>query len=81
VLLAIAVGIGGQYLPQVRVERLTQRFARLSLVAQAAAIAVGLMIVDTLGPPGVAPSSTTASECLHADLSPSMPPRWRWRHS
>ena len=56
VVLAIAVGLGGELRPGARSWRVTfDRFARLPVVAQAACLAVGLMLVDTLGPQGVAP--------------------------
>src|SRR4051794_4310548 len=55
VLLAIAVGIGSQYLPA-RVPRLVMaRFSRLALPAQALVLAFGLMLTSALGPEGVAP--------------------------
>ncbi len=55
VLLAIGVGIGSQYVPTAAIAGLLRGFGRLALPAQAASLAVGLMLVDTLGPPGVAP--------------------------
>ncbi len=55
VLLAIAFGIGWQYLPLRGVEALLDWFRRLSMVAQAACLAGGLMVIDALGPAGVAP--------------------------
>ena len=55
VVLAIAAGLAANFLP-VRLMAVTfDRFARLPAVAQAACLAVGLMLVDTLGPQGVAP--------------------------
>ena len=55
VLLAIAVGIGSQYLPA-RVPRvLMARFSRLPVVAQATVLALALMLTSVLGPEGVAP--------------------------
>jgi D-alanyl-lipoteichoic acid acyltransferase DltB (MBOAT superfamily) len=53
--LAIAVGIGSQYVPTTVVARVLRGFGRLGVVPQATCLAVGLMLVDTLGPPGVAP--------------------------
>ena len=54
-LLAIAVGIGSQYLPA-RVPRLVMaRFSRLALPAQALVLAFALMLTSALGPEGVAP--------------------------
>ena len=55
VLVAILVGIGGQYIRPTTFARVMQGFQRLPAVAQAASLAVGLMIIDTLGPQGVAP--------------------------
>jgi alginate O-acetyltransferase complex protein AlgI len=55
VVLAIAVGLGANFLPGRIVAVTFDRFARLPLAAQAASLAVGLMLVDTLGPQGVAP--------------------------
>jgi alginate O-acetyltransferase complex protein AlgI len=55
VLLAIAVGIGSQYLPA-RVPRiLMARFSRLPLLGQATVLALALMLTSVLGPEGVAP--------------------------
>jgi alginate O-acetyltransferase complex protein AlgI len=55
VLLAIVVGIGSQYVPLRAVAAAQAGFQRLSVPAQAACLGLGLMVVDTLGPPGVAP--------------------------
>ena len=55
VLLAIAVGIAGQYVPVRAIGALLERFQRIPLVAQASCLAIGLMLVDALGPRGVAP--------------------------
>jgi hypothetical protein len=55
VLLAIAVGIGSQYLPPRVPRAILAGFSRLNLVAQAAALAVALMVTQALGPPDVAP--------------------------
>jgi D-alanyl-lipoteichoic acid acyltransferase DltB (MBOAT superfamily) len=55
VLLAIAVGIGSQYLPT-RVPRIVMaRFSRLPVLGQAAVLAFALMLTSVLGPEGVAP--------------------------
>jgi D-alanyl-lipoteichoic acid acyltransferase DltB (MBOAT superfamily) len=55
VLLAIAVGIGSQYLPA-RVPRIVMaRFSRLPVLGQAAVLAFALMLTSVLGPEGVAP--------------------------
>lgn len=55
VLLAIAVGIGSQYLPP-RIPRLLMaRFSRLPVLGQATVLALALMVTSVLGPEGVAP--------------------------
>jgi alginate O-acetyltransferase complex protein AlgI len=55
VLLAIAVGIGSQYLPA-RIPRLVMaRFSRLPVLGQATVLALALMVTSVLGPEGVAP--------------------------
>jgi hypothetical protein len=55
VLLAIAVGIGSQYLPR-RVPRLVMAgFSRVPLVGQAAVLALALLLTHSMGPEGVAP--------------------------
>ncbi len=55
VVLAIAVGIAWQYVPAGAIGSLLARFGRLSVPAQAAWVAGCLMVIDTLGPAGVAP--------------------------
>jgi alginate O-acetyltransferase complex protein AlgI len=55
VLLAIAVGIGSQYLPRSVPRAVLAAFSRLNLVAQAAVLAVALMVTQALGPQDVAP--------------------------
>jgi alginate O-acetyltransferase complex protein AlgI len=55
VVLAILVGIGSQYLPRRGIAAVLEGFQRLPAVGQVATLAVGVMLVDTLGPPGVAP--------------------------
>jgi len=55
VVLAIVVGIAGQYLRPGAVGRLTAGFGRLPVVAQSGCVAVALMVIETLGPVGVAP--------------------------
>jgi alginate O-acetyltransferase complex protein AlgI len=55
VVLAIVVGIVGQYLRPVAVVRLLASFGRLPIVAQSACVAVALTVINTLGPTGVAP--------------------------
>jgi alginate O-acetyltransferase complex protein AlgI len=55
VLLAIAVGIGSQYLPA-RLPRVAMaRFSRLPVLGQATVLALALMLTSVLGPEGVAP--------------------------
>ncbi|HLI45340.1 MAG TPA: MBOAT family O-acyltransferase [Acidimicrobiales bacterium] len=55
VLLTIAVGIGTQYVPQGFAVRCQQVFARWGLLLQGASLATILLVITTLGPPGVAP--------------------------
>jgi alginate O-acetyltransferase complex protein AlgI len=55
VVLAIAVGIAGQYVRPAAVGRLLVGFQRLPVVAQGASVGVALMVINTLGPEGVAP--------------------------
>jgi alginate O-acetyltransferase complex protein AlgI len=55
VVLAISVGIAGQYLRPTAVTSVARGFERLSAVAQAACVAVALTVINTLGPTGVAP--------------------------
>ena len=55
VLAVIALGIGSQYVPREAVAGLVRRFEQLSIAGQAACLALGLMLVDTLGPQGVEP--------------------------
>jgi D-alanyl-lipoteichoic acid acyltransferase DltB (MBOAT superfamily) len=55
VVLAIAVGIGGQYVRPTAVSSVLARFGRLPAVAQGLAVGVALALIDTLGPTGVAP--------------------------
>jgi D-alanyl-lipoteichoic acid acyltransferase DltB (MBOAT superfamily) len=55
VLLAILVGIGGQYVRPAAVAAVTDFFRRLSVATQAASFGVSLMLINTLGPIGVAP--------------------------
>ena len=55
VLLAIVVGIGGQYVPRDFTGRLMARFSRLSPLTMGAVIGVALFVINTLGPRGVAP--------------------------
>jgi D-alanyl-lipoteichoic acid acyltransferase DltB (MBOAT superfamily) len=55
VVLAIVVGIGTQYIHPGALSRVERWFGQLGTVPQAACIAVCLMLIDTLGPQGVAP--------------------------
>ena len=55
VLLAIAVGIGSQYLPARLPRVVMARFSRLPVLGQATVLAVALMVTSVLGPEGVAP--------------------------
>ena len=53
-LAAIAVGLATQAVPKGWLVRLEDGFSRLALPAQAIALAAGLMVIDALGPKGVA---------------------------
>jgi alginate O-acetyltransferase complex protein AlgI len=55
VLLAIAVGIGSQYLPARVPQLVMARFSRLPVLGQAAVLALSLMLTNAMGPEGVAP--------------------------
>jgi D-alanyl-lipoteichoic acid acyltransferase DltB (MBOAT superfamily) len=55
VLLAIAVGIGSQYLPRRLPLEIMARFSRLPVPAQAAVLSVALLVTHAMGPEGVAP--------------------------
>jgi D-alanyl-lipoteichoic acid acyltransferase DltB (MBOAT superfamily) len=55
VVLAIVFGIGVQYVRPGVLSWLELRFGRLSAALQAATLAACLMVIDTLGPQGVAP--------------------------
>ena len=55
VLLAILVGVGGQYIRPGVLSAVLGGFQRLPRAGQAACLAAGLVVVDALGPPGVAP--------------------------
>ncbi|MBM3670825.1 MAG: MBOAT family protein [Actinobacteria bacterium] len=55
VLLAIAVGIAEQYIPEVRMKRAMARFSRLAPVAQGLVLALALLVTDTLAGSGVPP--------------------------
>jgi alginate O-acetyltransferase complex protein AlgI len=55
VVLAIVLGIGGQYVRSDAIIAVLKGFGRLPLPAQAAAVGICLMLINTLGPEGVAP--------------------------
>lgn len=55
VLLAVAVGVLMQYTPSGVIERSQIVLSRLSPVATGLVLAVGLLVIDALGPQGVAP--------------------------
>jgi len=55
VLLAIAIGIGGQYVPHGFMTRVMASFSRLSPVTMGLCLGFALLLIDTLGPSGVAP--------------------------
>jgi len=55
VLLAIALGIGTQYVPRGFPQRVEASFAQLTAAVQGVALGVTLMIITSLGPQGVAP--------------------------
>ncbi|MBA3434473.1 MAG: MBOAT family protein [Actinobacteria bacterium] len=55
VLLAIAVGIGSQYLPRRLPLALMARFSRLPVPAQAVVLSAALLVTHAMGPEGVAP--------------------------
>jgi len=55
VVLAIVVGIAGQYVRPGALRGVLTGFQRLPAVAQAACVGVALVLVNTLGPEGVAP--------------------------
>jgi hypothetical protein len=55
VILAIAVGIGAQYIPRDVTGRVMASLSRLSPVATGALLGVALLVINTMGPRGVAP--------------------------
>ncbi len=55
VVLAIVGALGLQYLPRDLPRRAQEAFARFGLVAKGAVLAGCLLVITTLGPPGVAP--------------------------
>jgi alginate O-acetyltransferase complex protein AlgI len=55
VVLAIALGIGAQYVPRGLPARIQDGFSRLRPAAQGAVLAGTLFVISTLGPQGVAP--------------------------
>jgi D-alanyl-lipoteichoic acid acyltransferase DltB (MBOAT superfamily) len=55
ILIAIAVGIGSQYIPNNAIGRAMAAFSRLSPVSQGVVLGFALLVTNTLGPRGVAP--------------------------
>jgi hypothetical protein len=55
VLLAIAVGIGSQYIPRDVTGRVMAAFSRLSPVGAGVVLGLSLVVINTMGPRGVAP--------------------------
>jgi hypothetical protein len=55
VILTIAVGIGTQYVPERVPARMQDIFGRLRPVLQGVVLAAILLVITTMGPPGVAP--------------------------
>jgi hypothetical protein len=54
-LFVIVAMIASQFVPSDAVDRLQARFSLLPFIAQGAALGVGLLVIDALGPVGVAP--------------------------
>ena len=52
---AIAVGVGGQYVPGRVWDGLMTWYAKRSLAVQALALGAALLVINALGPEGVAP--------------------------
>ena len=50
----VALGIAIQYVPRTFIERLEGGLSRIGWAGQAAVLAVGLFVIDTLGPQGAA---------------------------
>jgi alginate O-acetyltransferase complex protein AlgI len=55
VLITIAASLAVQYVPRVFTKNLMGDISRLSPLVQAAAFGAFLVLVDILGPPGIAP--------------------------
>ena len=55
VMVVIVGMLAMQFVPSTLVDRAQEQFSRVGLAWQAVALGVGLLIVDTLGPEGVAP--------------------------
>ncbi|HEV2361300.1 MAG TPA: hypothetical protein VGS21_06345, partial [Acidimicrobiales bacterium] len=55
VILAIVVGIGSQFVPPGFARRAQLVFGRLGAAVQGGILAFSLLVITTLGPPGVAP--------------------------
>jgi D-alanyl-lipoteichoic acid acyltransferase DltB (MBOAT superfamily) len=55
IVLAIAIGLFGQFFPAIRRTALRERFSRLPLMLQGLTFAVAILLIEALGPQGVAP--------------------------
>jgi D-alanyl-lipoteichoic acid acyltransferase DltB (MBOAT superfamily) len=55
VILAIAAGIGEQYIPRDAIGRMMSRFSRFAPVAQGLILGVAFLAINSMGPRGVAP--------------------------
>jgi hypothetical protein len=55
VLLAIAAGLVEQYIPRDALARAMSAFSRVAPVAQGVALGFALLLINTMGPRGVAP--------------------------
>ena len=55
VAIVIGIGIGGQYMPRDVTTRVMARFSRLSPIAAGSVLGVALLVINTMGPRGVAP--------------------------
>jgi hypothetical protein len=55
IILAIALGIGAQFIPKETMGRAMAAFSNLSPVTQGVVLGFALLVTNTLGPRGVAP--------------------------
>ncbi len=55
IVLAIGIGLFGQLFPAIRRAALRERFSQLPLMVQGLAFAVAVLLIEALGPQGVAP--------------------------